>query len=137
MKIHTTNYKDTLILIAEDCPSKIAEVPPTKDDKKTIANMQFDILYNHPYQFTSDEVLFQIFVERNSVPISEIAEAREQFFIKGQPCMRCSPLAKRYGWGIHHNKEGKVALIGADSDDYSTLSKDNTINIVKAMKSSK
>jgi hypothetical protein len=137
MKIHTTNYKSTLIQIAEDCPSQIAEVPPIKGDKKSVANMQFELIYDHPYQYTSDEALFHIFAERSSIPSSEIKEAREQFFLKGQPCLRCSPLAKRYGWGIHHNENGKIALVGCETDEYKTLSNDGSIGNVKAMKSSK
>jgi hypothetical protein len=35
-----------------------------------------------------------------------------------------STLAKRYGWGIHNNAEGKVALIAVESGDYKRLMKD-------------
>ena len=30
MKIHTTNYKNTFIEIAEDCPVSSGQIPPTK-----------------------------------------------------------------------------------------------------------
>jgi hypothetical protein len=31
--------------------------------------------------------------------------------------MDWSPLAKHYGWDVHHNAEGKVALYAAESDE--------------------
>jgi Family of unknown function (DUF6157) len=34
---------------------------------------------------------------------------------KGHPHLRVSALAKRYGWGIHNNHEGKIALIAVHS----------------------
>ena len=61
MKTHTTNYYNTLIEVAEDCPADKGIVPPMKSDEPTIANLQFEILINHPYQFTSDDVIFQVY----------------------------------------------------------------------------
>ncbi len=137
MKIHTTNYKDTFIEIADDCPVTNGEVPPTKADTKTVANIQFDMVKKNPYKFTSDDILFQVFADRNDLTKSEYKEAREKFFSKGQPCFRASPLTKRYGWGVHNDKDGKMAIFGAESDEYKKLSKDKTLKVVKAMKSSK
>jgi uncharacterized protein DUF6157 len=137
MKTHTTNYKNAFIEIAEDSPVKKAEVPPLKGDKKTIANLQFDMLYDHPYKYTSDDVLFQVYAERNNIPGSELKEAREAFFSKGQPCMRTSPLTKRYGWGVHNNSDEKIALCGCDTSDYKKFAKDKTLKVVKAMRSAK
>lgn len=135
--MHTTNYYNSFIEIAEDCPAVSGEIPPTKANAKTVANLQFEMLHKHPYQFTSDEVIFQIYAERNDLTKSELKKEREQFFSKGQPCLRTSPLAKRYGWGIHHNKDGKVALVGAETPDYKKYVKDKNLKVIKAMKSSK
>lgn len=137
MKIHTTNYKDTFIEIGDDCPTTNGEVPPTKVDTKTVANIQFEMVSKNPYKFTSDDILFQVFADRNDLTQSEYKEAREQFFSKGQPCFRASPLTKRYGWGVHNDKDGKMAIFGAESAEYKKLSKDNTLKVVKAMKSSR
>jgi Family of unknown function (DUF6157) len=46
-------------------------------------------------------------------------------------------LAKRYGWGIHNNAEGKVALIAVDSRDYKRLLKDPRTIKVKAFRSTR
>ncbi len=137
MKIHTTNYKDTFIEIADDCPISKGEVPPTKSDTKTVANIQFEMVKKNPYKFTSDDILFQVYADRNDLTKSEYKEAREQFFSKGQPCFRASPLTKRYGWGVHYDKDGKMSIFGAESAEYKKFSKDKSLKVVKAMKSSK
>lgn len=131
----TTNYLDTFIAVADDCPVKAGEVPPKKGDQMTVANAQFDMLYDHPYQYTSDDVLFATHVTRNEIPKSEWKEVREQFFSKGQACLRSSPLAKRYGWGIHHDGKGKVALYSQESAKYKKFLSDKNLKQVKAMRS--
>jgi hypothetical protein len=135
MKIHTTNYKDTFIAVADDSPAIQGEAPPVKGDTRTVANIQYDMISKHPYKYTSDDVLFQVYAERNDLTKSEFAKAREQFFSKGQPCLRASPLTKRYGWGVHCNKDGKVALVGCETSAYKKFMTDKTLEIVKAMKS--
>jgi hypothetical protein len=137
MKIHSTNYFDTFIEIAEDCPVTSGEIPPLKGNNKTVAHLQFDLISKHPYQFTSDDVFFQVFADRNDLTESEYKEAREKFFLKGQPCFRASPLTKRYGWGIHSDKNGKVALYSCASEGYRKLSTDKTLKVIKAMRSNK
>jgi hypothetical protein len=91
----------------------------------------------NPYKFTSDDVLFQVFAIRKDLTKSEYKEAREQFFSKGQPCFRASPLTKRYGWGVHYDKEGRMAIYSAESAEYRKLVKDKTLKVLKAMKTSK
>lgn len=137
MKTHTTNYTDTFIQVADDCPVMSGQVPPLKGDTKTVANLQFDLAKANPYKFTSDDILFQVYATRNDLAESEYTEAREKFFSKGQPCFRASPLTKRYGWGVHCNQEGKMALFGCDTLEYKKLSEDTSLKIVKAMKTSK
>lgn len=137
MKIHTTNYTNTFIEIAEDCPEIDGVMPPTKGDSKTVANIQFEIVSKNPYKYTSDDVLFQVFADRNDLTNNEYKDARIQFFSKGQPCFRASPLTKRYGWGVHYNEEGKMAIFGADTKEYKKFSKDKSLKVLKAMKSSK
>jgi hypothetical protein len=137
MKIHTTNYFDTFIEISEDCPVNTAEIPPLKLNVKTVANIQFEMIINNPYKYTSDDVLFEVFAQKNNISKSEYKTAREQFYSKGQPCFRASPLTKRYGWGVHYNKDAKIALLAAESTEYKKILKDKSLKIIKAMKSSK
>lgn len=68
---------------------------------------------------------------------SEYKQAREKFFSKGQPCFRASPLTKTYGFGVHSDKEGKVALYGMETEEYQNFLNDTKIKKVKAMRSTK
>lgn len=135
MKTHTTNYINTFIEVAEDCPSLQGMEPPVRGDKKSIANYQFELLQQHPYQYTSDDIFFSIYAKRNELLDSELDEARLKFFSKGQPCFRASPLTKRYGWGIHSNAEGKVAMYGVETEAYERLRQQADLKTVKAMRS--
>ena len=137
MKTHTTNYTNTFIEIADDCPILSGEIPPQKGDAKTVANIQFDLISKNPYKYTSDDVLFQVFADRNDLTKSEYKAEREKYFSKGQPCFRASPLTKRYGWGVHNDKDGKIAIYGAETSEYQKFLNDKNIKVVKAMKSSK
>jgi hypothetical protein len=134
---HTTNYFNTFILVADDCPVTEAEIPPVKGDKKSIANLQFEMIYNNPYKFTSDEVIFSIYAHREGIPQNQFNNAREEFFSKGQACFRASPLCKRYGWGLHSDEAGKIALIPSGTQEYKNFSEDRNLTTVKAMRSKK
>ncbi|MBE9586762.1 hypothetical protein IM792_20095 [Mucilaginibacter sp. JRF] len=133
--MHTTNYYDTFIQVADDCPVTLAEVPPVKGDSKTVANIQFDMMAQHPYEFTSDDVIFGAYAIKNNISNTEKLTEREKYFSKGQACLRSSTLAKRYGWGIHNNADGKVAVFGLGSDEYEQLAQNKQLKQVKAMRS--
>lgn len=99
--------------------------------------MQYEKLIQQPYSVTSDDLIFQLFVIKNELTESESALEREQFFSKGRPCLRTSPLTKRYGFGIHFNIRGEIAIYGLETDEYNRFIKDVSINKVKAMRNSK
>ena len=129
MKQHTTNYIDTFIEIAEDCPAAAAGVPPPKLPK-TAAQIEYQMLFGNPYRYTSDDVLYESNGKRKGL-------SREAFFSKGQPCFRASALTKRYDWGVHRNKEGKIALYAVESGEYKQLASDENLKHLKAMRSNK
>jgi Family of unknown function (DUF6157) len=62
---------------------------------------------------------------------------RKKFLSKGHPHLRVSPLAKRYGWGIHNNADGKIALIAVESPEYKRLMNDPRTTKVKAFRSTR
>ena len=136
MKTFSTNYFDTFIEVAEDTKAESGTIPPAKN-KKTVAEMQYDLIFNHPYTFTSDDIFFQVFADRNDLTNAEYKQAREQFFSKGQPCFRASPLTKTFGYGVHSDSNGKVALVGMETDEYKKFLADEKIKKLKAMKSSR
>lgn len=133
--MNTTNYFNTLIEIAEDCPVAAGEVPPLRGEKKSVANLQYEMLVDQPYRFTSDDIIFAVHALRKGFSDDELEEQRHLFFSKGQPCFRASPLTKRYGWGVHSDQAGRIALFAADSDEYRQLQSDETVTKTKAMRS--
>jgi hypothetical protein len=136
-KIHTTNYYDTFIEVAEDTKVSCGTTPKSKADKKTVAELQYKMLKEHPYKFTSDEIFFHVFATRNDLTENELEQARNQFFSKGQPCFRTSPLTKIYGFGIHADSNGKLAIFGMETEQYEKFVNDTKIKKVKAMRTTK
>lgn len=131
----TTNYLNTFIAVAEDCPVKTAQIPSTKNNEKTIASMQYEIIINNPYKYTSDDIIFNIYAVRNNIPQNALDEERDKFFSKGQPCMSSSPLPKRYGWGVHSDANGKIAIYAMESEEYKKFVSDKKLEHKKAMRS--
>ena len=127
----TTNYASTFIQIADDCPVDEAEAPPESAKGPTIASLQHALIAAHPYEYTSDDVLFETYAVRNAIPVEE----RAAFFARDQACLRASPLGKRWGWGIHSDEEARVALVPLGSDEYEEKAGDESLTQLKAMRS--
>ena len=64
--MYSTNYFNIFIEISEDCPASKGEIPLIKEDQKTVANLQFEMLYDNPYKYTSDDILFEVFAIRKN-----------------------------------------------------------------------
>ena len=99
--MYTTNYQNTFIQIADDCDSKKGIVPPNKKII-TIANIQYELIINNSYRFTSDDILFICYLKKNGINFEYVNDKnsiteRENFFLKNKPCLRTSPLPKKYG----------------------------------------
>jgi len=135
MKDH--NYYSTFIEVAEDCPVSIAEIPKSNNNTPSIPVLQYEMIANNPYRYTQEDVLFEVFATRTGIQEEMKQVEREKFFSKGQPCLRTSSLGKRYGWGIHCDGQGKLALYAMESEEYQTLKNSADIKSIKAMRSSK
>ena len=129
------NYYNTFIEVAEDCPVAAAAVPAPKGAKRTLPVLQYAMVADHPYTYTQDDVLFETYAEHKGIPAADRPAEREKFFAQDQPCLRTSPLAKRYGWGIHCDANGKIALIARESQAYRQLADDPRLKHLKAMRS--
>lgn len=127
--LHTTNNHDTFTSVAPDCPATSAEVPPARATP-SVARLQYDLLADAPYRYTSDDVVYLSQGERRGID-------RDTFFAKGQPCLRASPLVKRYGWGVHHDAQGRVALVPVESAEYAALRADPALQQREGMRSSR
>lgn len=132
----TTNYCDTFITVAPDCPIAVAEEPPS-GVRPTVASLQYELLRDRPYELTSDDLLFEVHMIRSGQDASERSAERQRFFGRDVPCLRASPLPKRYGWGIHHDAEGFVALVGLGSAEYAALAARSDLTQKAAMRSSR
>lgn len=134
--MHTTNYANTFIEVSEDCKAQVGTVPPEKTER-TIAQIQYDLISQHPYKFTSDDVIFMAHVEKKQIDSEDFEDVRTAFFSKGQACLRASPLGKTYGWGVHANADSKVAIFAHGSKEYQTFAQDASLKHLKAMRSSR
>jgi hypothetical protein len=123
--MHTTNYRDTLITVSTDCPVSEGTIP---EKPGTIATVQHALL-GQPYAMTSDDLLYETHRARGG------DKSREEFFARPQACLRASPLVKQYGWGVHHDGEGRIALLDPQSDAYRRLLDDDAVRKTPGMRS--
>jgi hypothetical protein len=130
--MHSTNYREALILPSPDCGAVTASVPGKPG---TVAKMQYERLAEDPYSLTSDELLFGIHAERNGIEDTDRAEARARFFSKGQACLRASPLVKTFGWALHHDAQGRIALVDPASTQFGVLMAQSDVTKLWGMRS--
>ncbi len=117
--MHTTNATDTFVTVAPDTRATAGSEPPVRATP-SVATLCFEMLADAPYIHTSDDVLFAVYAQRKGLDPDD-ADARAAYFSKGQPCFRASPLTKTYGWGVHHDSQGRVALVAMESAAYRTF----------------
>lgn len=137
------NYFDTFITVAEDSKATVATVPEPRGGKPTVAMLQYEML-SDSFAYTQEDVLFDVWLQRqgvqgkidvDSLSVDETADIREQFFAKGQACLRASALTKTYGWGVIFDKEGRAALCAMESAEYAEHASDSALKVLKAMRS--
>lgn len=124
------SYKDTFIQVAPDCPATYAIVPVAKGTNKPVHVLQYELLTAHPYTYTHEALVFEVYVRQQGLPPHEVearrAELWTELFQKGHPCLRASQLTKRYGWGAHYDADGRIALYPLGSPDYERFAQDPT-----------
>ncbi len=132
-----SNYYSTFIAVADDSKATEARVPKPRGTSKTAAEVQFEMMHQHPNRYTQEDVLFAIWRNRqhDEPTDGELELQRFQFFEKPQPCLRTSPLAKTYGWGIAFDNNGKTSLCAVESDEYRRYLEDKDLQQLKAMRS--
>ena len=133
----TVNYRDTLVQVADDCPATEAQVPELRGGKRTKAVVEYELLAKDPYMYTEEEIAFAVHAVTHNIPKASQARERVKFLSKGHPHLRVSALAKRYGWGLHNNAEGKIALIAVESPRYQQLLRDPHTAKVKAFRTTR
>ena len=133
-------YTDTFVLVAADCPVAAAVVPVAKGDREPIHVIQYRLLTAKPYTLTHEDLIFETFVRKEGITEadarSRAAAIRTELFRKPHACMRASPLPKRYGWGVHYDRNGRLALYAMESEEYRRFAAgEEGVKVVPAMRS--
>lgn len=121
MKTESVDYFDTFITVAPDSTAAAGTVPPLRAGAPTVASATHELIAREPYGTRSSDVIFTVWADRREIPPAERERAWAEFYSKGQACLRASDLAKRYGWGIHADARGRLALYGVETPEYAAL----------------
>lgn len=132
------NYTQTFIHVSADTRARASKVPTVKPGAaKTVAVLEHELIAAAPYTLTQEEVQFAVHVRRQGLSDADVLERRDalwnSFFSKPMACMRCSPLPKTYGWGLHFDEQGRVALVPMESPRYAELAEDPGLTQTRAM----
>lgn len=123
------DYVNTFIAVAPDNRAVRGVKPPARRGSSTeptvaiptVAALTYELINANPYELTSGDVIFTVMALRRGIPDADRAAARAEFYAKPRACMRSSDLGKRYGWGIHADADGRLALYGVESHEYGRL----------------
>ncbi|MGB1250555.1 MAG: DUF6157 family protein [Candidatus Promineifilaceae bacterium] len=134
------NYYDTFIQVAPDSPVEVSAIP-TSNRKKTPAHIiAYKLLAENPYTMTQMEMLFEVHARHKAIPQETLDANRDvlwaQFFGKNMACFRANALPKKFGWGVHFDKAGKMKLVAMESAEYKQLANSNCKQLL-AMRSSR
>ncbi|WP_054939991.1 DUF6157 family protein [Paenibacillus ihuae] len=116
------SYINTFIRVSADCPVETGVVPVTSRPLPPAHVIQYELLAGAPYKYTHEELLYEIHMRHKQIPEEERTARKNEIwaelFSKKHPCLRASMLPKRFGWGIHYNEDGKIALYAKESPEY-------------------
>lgn len=114
-------------------------VPVSKGENKSVPVLEYEFLYGKPYFYTQEELFFAVHLRRLGISENESSLQREklwaEFFSKPRACLRASSLPKRYGWGVHFDQEGKIAICPMESSEYRQFEKNKSLKQLLAMRS--
>lgn len=128
------DYVNTFIAVAPDNRAVRGMAPPARgrapvdgladepsDRIPTVASLTYELINGRPYELTSGDVIFTVMALRRGIKDADRAAARAEFYVTPRACLRSSDLGKRYGWGIHADADGRLALYGVESHEYGRL----------------
>lgn len=124
-----SNY-NTFVLVAPDCPVTTGVVPTAKPNaKQPIHVLQYELLTRHPYRFTLEDLIYEVHIRHKEFPADQVREhgddIRAALFSKSHPCMRASMLPKKYGWGVHYDSDGRLAIYAMETEQYRQFAEGN------------
>lgn len=118
------DIRNTFVLASPDCPVEYGIPPAVKEGAKpSVHALQYELLIKEPYRYTLDDLIYEVHVRHKGIPTDELTRdgvrIRQELLAKSHPCMRASMLPKRYGWGVHYDADGRLALYGMETEAYS------------------
>lgn len=137
------DIRNSFVRLAPDSPVEHSVVPTLYAGKPTIQLIQYELLTKSPYAFTLEELIFQTHVRKAGLSAAEAKAQRAkiwaELFAKSHACMRASALPKKYGWGVHYDEKGRIALYAAESSEYHAFlaGKRGDVKVEYAMRSKK
>jgi hypothetical protein len=143
MRKSDMNYYQTFIMVAPDNPTSEGIVQPVRKGAFTKHRIEYELLSNNPYTYTQEDLIYEVHVRHKAISEEELknqsTQIRNELFQKSQPCLRASMLPKKFGWGLHFDENGKVALYGVESPEYQEFLKNEggKLNMLAAMRSSR
>ncbi|RCX20511.1 hypothetical protein DFP94_103242 [Fontibacillus phaseoli] len=137
------SYKNTFILVSPDCPAVKGIVPVSTKGNMPVHLIQYELLTEHPYSYDYPELLLETHIRHKQISAEELSrrgqEIRDELFAKKHACLRASALPKKFGWGVHYDDDGRIAIYAMDSPEYKSFadSADTGIQLLLGMRSRK
>ena len=123
-----TPYTNMLVTVAPDSTANEAVEPPLlKNGKATEARAIWEILLREPYKWLWSELILKVRQDAGKTSVARIIKDATDGLLSSQ-------LPKKYGWGINHDEEGRVALVAVDSDEYKKLESDPKVKKIHAFR---
>ena len=114
---------EQLIMVSADSPHKKG-TPPVSRKPDAIVMIEYDELINNPYKYTYEGLKHQVHIVRRKKKAGELKLDSYR--------LTRSQLLKEWGWGIHIDRNGKLALLGCETPKYKQLMKDPSIEKQRA-----
>ena len=115
--------RNILIRTAPKSDIEKGEKPISNRTERTIAQLYHKILMENPYVFTYPEFL---------KVVHEKHRKKEDLKLDTYRIHRAE-VCKLWGWGIHVDKNEKLALVGCETDKYRELSENPTVKKKEAL----
>jgi hypothetical protein len=129
MQLMATGYVNAFITTAPDCPLAVGTVPT---HAMSIAGIEHSLLLDCPYEYMAHELIIDVHRRHKRVDDVELEDFKALLFTKSHACMRLSMLTKRWGWGVHYNEQGRMALYGAETDEYRQFAMRSDLRVMTA-----
>jgi len=140
--MENVDYISTFIEVSPDFARDAATEPRERAGAPTIASATYQLIASAPYAYRSSDVIFTVWADRQGIAADSRSEAWAEFYGRSHACLRSSDLGKRYGWGIHADADGRLAVYPVGSAAYASLAAGvapdgSSVMVTRAMRSSR